>query len=224
MKCIYRDVLGAADTKDNGAQKSAVGQHDSQLNPLLSKSPIKVHGRQDDSSNDDDHSDRSQSPGVDMSKGTRLVGTDHSKESRSIYLEKDLRSGGRQETEENRIVHMANMAEKRSVHLSMMDDDSYKRDRVQVSKIQYDLAEQEDPIRASPLRKDSSLPKSRDSPNYRSDASSKSSELSPDSDSSDSVRSKEGQRRTVKKVEVNVKDFLRLVCIFKHCIFCCWVW
>ncbi|XP_021347801.1 serine/arginine repetitive matrix protein 2-like isoform X1 [Mizuhopecten yessoensis] len=195
------DVLGAPELKDKSPQKSGVSPGDSQVNPsrISSNSPVKLHGHHRQSDDSDD-SDRSPSPGIDMSRGRKSSGSDPSRETRSIHLETDMR--GRSEPDNLRTVRIGNMTEQRSVHLSKMDDDSYRRDPVPASKIQYDLAEQVDPIRASPVRKESKS-KSRHSSDSRSESSYKTSDSSEESDTS--VKSEEEQRRTVRKVEERIK-------------------
>ncbi|XP_033731856.1 peptidyl-prolyl cis-trans isomerase G-like isoform X2 [Pecten maximus] len=196
-----KDVLGAPDMKDKSPQKSDVSPNDSQVNQrrISSNSPVKLHGRPRQSDDSDD-SDRSPSPGIDMAKTRRSSGSDPSRETRSIHLENDRKS--RSESDNMRTVHLGGMTEQRSIQLGKVDHDTtYRRDPVPASKIQYDLAEQVDPIRASPVRKESKS-KSRNSSDSRSESSYNASDSSEDSDAS--VKSEE-QRRTVRKVEERIK-------------------
>ncbi|XP_060081903.1 peptidyl-prolyl cis-trans isomerase G-like [Ylistrum balloti] len=194
-----KDVLGVTDLKDKSPQKSGVSSGDSQVNQNRIGSPVKLPGHHQQSDDSDD-SDRSSSPGIDISKGRRSSGSDPSRETRSIHMENDMK--GRSEQDSQRNVHIGSMSEQRSVQLSKIEDDSYRRDHVPASKIQYDLAEQEDPIRASPVRKESKS-KPRHSSDSRSESSYNASDSSEDSDAS--VKSEEEQRRTVRKVEERIK-------------------
>lgn len=197
-----KDVLGAPDMKEKSPQKSGASPNDSQLNRnrLSSDSPVKLPNRhkQSDSS---DNSDRSPSPNIPMTKTRRSSGSDPSREMRSVHLDNDRK--GCSESESIRTGHHGGIAEQRSIHLGRTDDDSYRREPVPASKIQYDLAEQEDPIRASPVRKESKS-KSMHSSDSRSESSYNASEDSTE-DSDTSVKSEEEQRRTVRKVEERIK-------------------
>jgi len=171
------------------------------------RSPQKLTGHKDSSSSDESSSGSSSPEDRGRSSERRLAHI--TRETRSIQKVQSL-----QPKSDYGDTTVGKVTEHRIVSKS---NEMYSQERIPGSKIQYDLAEKENPIRASPVRAPDievskiDLPRSRSCSSSESRSAKRRSDYSDSSsDDSGSSDSEEDRKKSVKKVEVGILQVLIL--------------